>query len=159
MATAIFWPTQLTYQSRPIVNLFNFCVFHPILIRFGLEANIGLRTTWNEFWITTTIIWPTGLTNQSWPIANLFNFYVFHLIFIRFGLGANFGLKRTWNKLEITKALCRPKADPRRALRRPKADSRTALFSRIYIYISLFIQPYTQEESQNIYILRVLKST
>ena len=76
MATAIFWPTQLTYQSRPIVNLFNFCVFHPILIRFGLEANIGLRTTWNEFWITTAIIWPTGLTNQSRPIANLFNFYV-----------------------------------------------------------------------------------
>ena len=62
------------------------------------------------------------------------------------------GLKRTWNKLEITKDLCRPKADPRRALRRPKADSRTALFSRIYIYISLFIQPYTQEESQMIYI-------
>ena len=76
MATAIFWPTQLTYQSRPIVNLFNFCVFHPILIRFGLEANIGLRTTWNEFWITTAIIWPTGLTNRSRPIANLFNFYV-----------------------------------------------------------------------------------
>ena len=49
---------------------------------------------------------------------------------------AMLGLKRTWNKLEITKALCRP-----------KADSRTALSSRIYIYISLFIQPYTQEES------------
>ena len=109
MATAIFGPTQLTYQSRPIVNLFNFGVFHPILIIFGF--------------------------------------------------GANLGLKRTWNKLEITKDLCRPKADPRRALRRPKADSRTALFSRIYIYISLFIQPYTQEESQMIYILRVLKST
>ena len=75
LAMAIFWPTQLTYQSRPIVNLFNFCVFHPILIRFGLEANIGLRTTWNEFWITTAIIWPTGLTNRSGPIANLFNFY------------------------------------------------------------------------------------
>ena len=76
MATAIFWPTQLTYQSRPIVNLLNFCVFHTILIRFGLEANIGLRTTWNEFWITTAIIWPTGLTNRSRPIVSLFNFYV-----------------------------------------------------------------------------------
>ncbi len=49
MATAIFGTTQLTYQSRPIVNFFDFCVFHPILIRFGLEPNIGLRTTWNEF--------------------------------------------------------------------------------------------------------------
>ena len=90
---------------------------------------------------------------------NLFNFGVFHPILIIFGLGANLGLKRTWNKLEITKDLCRPKADPRRALRRPKADLRTAVFSRVYIYISLFIQPYTQEESQMIYILRVLKST
>ena len=74
-------------------------------------------------------------------------------------MGANFGLRRTWNKLELTMALCWPKADPQRALRRPKADSRTALFSRIHIYISLFIQPYTQDESQKIYILRVLKIT
>ena len=101
MAMAIFWLTQLTYQNRPIVNLFNFCFFHPILIRFGL--------------------------------------------------GGNFGLKRTWNKFEIHKALCRPKADPRRSLWRTKACPQTALFSRIYIYISLFIQPYTQEVSQKIY--------
>ena len=99
MATAIFWPTQPTYQRRPIVNLFNFGFFHPILIRFGL--------------------------------------------------GDNFGLKRTWNKFEITKALWRPKADLRRALCRLKAGPRTALFSRIYIYISLFILLYTQEVSQN----------
>ena len=76
MATAIFWPTQLTYPSRSIVNLFNFCVFHLILIRFGLEANIRIRTTWNEFYITMAILWSTGPTNQSWPIANLFTFYV-----------------------------------------------------------------------------------
>ena len=137
----------------------NFCIFHPIWVKFDMGANIGERTTQNVFEMATAIFRPTQLTYQSRPIVNLFNFCVFHPILIRFGLGANLGLKRTWNKLEITKDLCRPKADPRRALRRPKADSRTALFSRIYIYISLFIQPYTQEESQMIYILRVLKST
>ncbi len=67
---------DLTYQSWPIVNLFNFCVFYPILIRFGLVANIGLRTTWNEFWITVAILRPTGPANQRRPIANVFNLYV-----------------------------------------------------------------------------------
>ena len=76
MASAIFWPTQLTYQSRPIVNLFNFCVFHPILIRFGLGANIGLKTTWNEFQIDMAFFWPTKPTNQCRPIANILNFYI-----------------------------------------------------------------------------------
>ena len=37
MATATFGPTQLTYRSRSLVNRFNFCVFHQILIRFGLK--------------------------------------------------------------------------------------------------------------------------
>ena len=36
VATAIFWPTQQTNQSRLIVNLFNFCRFYLILIKFGL---------------------------------------------------------------------------------------------------------------------------
>ena len=96
-----------------------------------------------------------GALNRDYTV---FNFGFFHPILIRFGLGANFGLKRTWNKFEITKALCLLKADLRRALCRPKAGPRTALFSRIYIHISLFIQPYTQEVLQKIYILRVLKS-
>ena len=103
MATAIFGPTQLTYQSRPIVNLFNFGVFHPILIIFGL--------------------------------------------------GANLGLKRTWNKLEITKALCRPKADPRRALCRPKADQQTALFSRIYSYLLIHSAIYSGGITKDLYTL------
>ena len=38
MATAIFWPTQQTNQSRLIANLFNFCIFYLILIKFGLRA-------------------------------------------------------------------------------------------------------------------------
>ena len=84
MAMAVFWPTQLTYQSRLIVNLFNFCVFIPILIRFGLKANIGLRT-WNEFWITMAILWPNGPTNRSQPIVNLFNFCL-STIWMKFGM-------------------------------------------------------------------------
>ena len=55
MATANFWPTQLNYQSRPTANLFNFCVFHPILIKFSLGANIVQRTIWHEFEIATAI--------------------------------------------------------------------------------------------------------
>ena len=59
------------------MNVFNFCVLNLILIRFGLEANIGLTTTWNEFQITMAILTPTGVANQSHPLANVFNFYVF----------------------------------------------------------------------------------
>ena len=28
-----------------IVKIFNFCVFHPILMKFGMAANIGQKTT------------------------------------------------------------------------------------------------------------------
>ncbi len=53
MATAIFLPNQLTYKNRPIANLFNFLVYLPILIRFGLGGDIGLKKLWNELEITT----------------------------------------------------------------------------------------------------------
>ena len=35
MAKAIFLPTRPTNQNRPIVNIFNFCVFYPIWMKFG----------------------------------------------------------------------------------------------------------------------------
>ena len=62
------WTNQLklTYQSRPIADLFNSCVFHPILIKFGLGATIGLKRTLNEFEITMAIFL-TDRTNQSKP--------------------------------------------------------------------------------------------
>ena len=44
MATDNFLPTQLTYQTRIIANLINFCIFHPILINNG-GANVGLTIT------------------------------------------------------------------------------------------------------------------
>ena len=70
MATAIFWPTQLTYQSRPIVNLFNFCVFHPILIRFGLGANFGLKRTWNKLKNYLGIMSAKGRPQESCSLAD-----------------------------------------------------------------------------------------
>ena len=45
MATAIFWPTHLTYQSQPTTNVFNFCIVCQILIKFGLGASIELKKT------------------------------------------------------------------------------------------------------------------
>ncbi len=45
----------LTNQSRAMTNLFKFCVFRQILIRFGLGANIGLKTKLNEFEMNTAI--------------------------------------------------------------------------------------------------------
>ena len=41
-----------------MANLFNFCVFHPILIRFGLGANFGLKRTWNKLEITKALCRP-----------------------------------------------------------------------------------------------------
>ena len=74
MTTAIFWLTQLTYQSRPMMNLFNSCVFHPILSRFGFGANIGLKikSTYIQFEMNMAIFWLTRSTNQCWPLAYLF---------------------------------------------------------------------------------------
>ena len=58
--------TSNVFESRPKVNLFNFCVFHPILIRFGLGANIGLERALNDFEMTMAIFL-TDRTNQSKP--------------------------------------------------------------------------------------------
>ena len=59
--------TDLTdLPKRPIADLFNSCVFHPILIKFGLGANIGLKRTLNEFEMTMAIFL-TDWTNQSKP--------------------------------------------------------------------------------------------
>ena len=70
MASAIFWPTQLTYQSRPTVNLFNFCVFHLILIRFGLGANFGLKRTWNKLKNYLGIMSAEGRPQESRTLAD-----------------------------------------------------------------------------------------
>ena len=40
------------------MNLFNFGVFHPILIIFGLGANLGLKRTWNKLEITKALCRP-----------------------------------------------------------------------------------------------------
>ena len=42
---AIFLPISLTIHNRLIVKIFNFCIFHPIWIKFGFGANIGSKTT------------------------------------------------------------------------------------------------------------------
>ena len=38
MATIIFRPTSPTNQNRPKVEIFNFRVFHPIWMKFGMVA-------------------------------------------------------------------------------------------------------------------------
>ena len=63
-------------------------------------ANIGQKTTQNEFEMATVIFWPTKTyppkpTNQNRPIAKNFNFCVFHAIWMKFGMGANIGQKTT----------------------------------------------------------------
>ena len=42
-------------KGERIVKISNFCVFHLILIKFGMGADVGLKTTWNEFEIATAI--------------------------------------------------------------------------------------------------------
>ena len=49
MPTTIFLPTSPTNQNRPKVNIFNFRVFHPIWMKFGIGADNGVKTTKNEF--------------------------------------------------------------------------------------------------------------
>ena len=41
MASAIFWPTQQTNQSPLVANLFNFCFFHPIWVKFVMGVTLG----------------------------------------------------------------------------------------------------------------------
>ena len=45
VVATIFRPTSPTNQNRPKVKIFNFHVFHPILMKFGMEANYGAKTT------------------------------------------------------------------------------------------------------------------
>ena len=45
MVATIFRPTSPTNQSRPKVKIFNFRVFHPIWMKFGMGANNGAKTT------------------------------------------------------------------------------------------------------------------
>ena len=42
VAATIFRPTSPTDQNRPIAKIFNFCVFCPIWMKFGMGANMGL---------------------------------------------------------------------------------------------------------------------
>ena len=55
MPMTIFWPTSPTNQNGLIAKIFNFCVFHPIWMKFGMGANMGLKTTWKQFERPTTI--------------------------------------------------------------------------------------------------------
>jgi len=55
VAATIFRPTSPTNQNRPKVKIFNFRVFHPIWMKFGIGANYGAKTTWNELKMPTTI--------------------------------------------------------------------------------------------------------
>ena len=38
-------PTHPDQPNRQIAKIFNFCVFHPIWMKFGMGANIGQKTT------------------------------------------------------------------------------------------------------------------
>ena len=82
-------------ENRPIAKIFNFYVFCPIWMKFGVGANNGPKTTWNEFEMPTTIFRPTSPTNQNRPIAKIFNFCVFRLIWMKFGMEAHNGPKTT----------------------------------------------------------------
>jgi hypothetical protein len=45
MPTTIFLPSSPTNQNRSKVNIFNFRVFCPIWMKFGMGANNGAKTT------------------------------------------------------------------------------------------------------------------
>jgi len=45
VAATIFRPTSPTNQNRPKVKIFNFRVFHPIWMKFGMGANNGPKIT------------------------------------------------------------------------------------------------------------------
>ena len=64
-----------------MLNLFKFCIFHPISIRFGLGANIGLMSL-NEYrFFLTDRTNPPKTTN-----GKFFNFMFFGLIWRKFGM-------------------------------------------------------------------------
>ena len=62
-------------------------------MKFGMGANNGLKTTYDEFEMPTTYFL-TYQPDQPNPINNE-NFCVFHLIWTKFGVGANNGPKTT----------------------------------------------------------------
>ena len=41
-------------KTDKVLKVFNFCVFLPIWMKFGIGANMGLQTTWKEFERPTT---------------------------------------------------------------------------------------------------------
>ena len=53
--TIIFLPTSPTNQNLPLAKTFDFCVFRPIWIKFGMGAYHGPKTTSNEFETAMTI--------------------------------------------------------------------------------------------------------
>ena len=71
MNTAIFWLTGPTNQSRPIANLFNFYVFCPIWMKFGMWTTIWQKTTYNEFEIATAIFWLTTTTQIAAQVTGI----------------------------------------------------------------------------------------
>ena len=68
MATVIFWPSQQTNQSRLIANLFNFCIFYLILIKFGLGAKWVVLNHSGDFWMSfwTAQAFPMLLPTSNW---------------------------------------------------------------------------------------------
>ena len=81
MATAIFWPAQKTNQSHLIANLFNFCIFYLILIKFGLGAKWVVLNHSGDFWMSFwtaeafQLLLPTSNWLQSSPSSKLYDFF------------------------------------------------------------------------------------
>ena len=67
MIATIFRPTGPTNQNQLKVKIFNFRVFYPIWMKFGMGSENGAKTTYNEFKMPTTIFQPTSPTNQNQP--------------------------------------------------------------------------------------------
>ena len=44
-----------TNQNQPIAKIFNFCIFHPIWMKFGMGANNGPKRIQIEFEVATVI--------------------------------------------------------------------------------------------------------
>ena len=82
MATAIFWPAQQTNQRRLLANLFNFCIFYLILIKFGLGAKwVVLNHSgdfWMSFWTAQAFqpLLPTSNWQQSSSSSKFYDFSV-----------------------------------------------------------------------------------
>ena len=55
VAATIFRSTSPTNQNRPIAKIFNFSVFHPIRMKFGMGANNGPIRTLIEFEVAMAI--------------------------------------------------------------------------------------------------------